>query len=79
MSKTKTNRSEKSDEMRAEYDFRGAARGKFYKPLEKGYTVRIEKSNGATVVKHITLKEGTVMLAPDLRKYFPNSESVNRA
>lgn len=79
MSKTKTNRSEKSDEMRAEYDFRGAARGKFYKPLDEGYTIHIQKPNGTTVVKHITLKEGTVMLAPDLRKYFPNSESVNRA
>ena len=79
MKKMKTERVKKDDDMRAEYDFRGAVRGKFYKPLHQGYEIHIHKSNGTTAVKHVTLKEGTVMLAPDVQQYFPDSESVNRA
>ena len=73
MKKAKTDRLKKANEMRAEYDFRGAVRGKFYKPLHKGYTIQIHKRNGTTVVKHMTLKEGTVMLSPDVKQYFPDS------
>lgn len=67
------------DEMRPEYDFRGATRGKHYKPLHKGYSVHIHKTDGTTVVKHFKLEEGTVMLQPDVREHFPDSESVNTA
>jgi hypothetical protein len=31
----------KNDEMRAEYDFSKAERGKFYRPLEKSYKAHI--------------------------------------
>jgi hypothetical protein len=79
MKKTKIERTKKTDDMRAEYDFHGAVRGKFYKPLHKGYSVRVHKADGTTMVKHLTLKEGAVMLAPDVRPYFPNSEAVNHA
>jgi hypothetical protein len=65
--------------MRPEYDFRGAVRGKHYKPLHKGYTVHIHKADGTTVVKHFKLEDGTVMLEPDVRAYFPDSEAVNTA
>ncbi len=68
-----------NDEMRPEYDFRGAVRGKYYKPLHKGYTVHIHKTDGTTIVKRFKLEEGTVMLQPDVRKYFPDSETVNIA
>jgi len=78
MKRTKKN---KDDEMRAEYDFSGkkAVRGKFYRPLEKGYTVHVHQSDGTTVVNHYTLAEGTVLLAPDVREYFSDSQSVNDA
>ena len=65
--------------MRAEYDFSKGERGKFYRPLDKGYTVRIHRDDGTTVVNHYTLAEGTVLLAPDVREYFSDSESVNEA
>lgn len=65
--------------MRAEYDFSKAERGKFYRPLDKGYTVHVHKKDGTTVVNHYTLAEGTVLLAPDVLEYFPDSESVNEA
>ena len=79
MKKAKVQRARTDTEMRAEYDFRGALRGKFYKPLHRGYTVRVHKANGKTLVRHMVLKEGTVALAPDVREYFPDSEAVNRA
>ena len=68
-----------NDEMRPEYDFSNAERGKFYRPLDKGYTVHVHKSDGTVVVNHYTLAEGTVLLAPDVAEYFPDSESVNDA
>ena len=68
-----------TDDMRPEYDFRGAVRGKHYKPLHKGYTVHIHQPDGTTVVKHYKLAEGTVMLQPDVREYFPDSDAVNAA
>lgn len=69
----------KNDEMRAEYDFSKAERGKHYRSLEKGYTVHVHQSDGTTVVNHYTLAEGTVLLAPDVREYFSDSQSVNEA
>lgn len=65
--------------MRAEYDFSKAERGKYYRPLDKGYKVHIHKGDGSVVVNHFTLTEGTVLLAPDVREYFTASESVNEA
>ncbi len=65
--------------MRSEYDFSKAERGKFHRKLDKGYTVHVEQSDGTEVVKHYVLAEGTVLLEPDVRKYFPDSQSVNEA
>jgi hypothetical protein len=69
----------KDEDMRPEHDFTGAVRGRHYRPLNKGYMVEIKKSDGTTVVEHYTLAEGTVLLQPDVREYFPDSESVNTA
>jgi len=66
-------------EMLPEYDFRGAARGKAYRPLHEGYEVQIHKADGTTVVQQFVLQAGTVMLEPDVQAYFPDSESVNKA
>ena len=65
--------------MRSEYDFSKGKRGKFNRPLEKGYTVHIHQDDGTTVINHYTLAEGTVLLAPDVREYFSDSDSVNEA
>lgn len=42
----------KNDEMRAEYDFSKAEHGKFYRPLDKGYTVRVHQKDGTTLINH---------------------------
>ena len=80
MKKTKTSKNNK-DEMRSEYDLSGktGVRGKYYKEYRRGHTVRIHKANGTLATQHFTLQEGAVMLEPDVRKFFPNSESVNKA
>jgi hypothetical protein len=67
------------DDMRPEYDFRGAVRGEHYKPLHEGYTVHIRRADGTTIVQQFKLEEGTVMLQPDVRAVFPDSEAVNVA
>ena len=71
-----------SDSMLPEYDFKnmsGGARGKYYKAYRKGHTVKIHQEDGSTMIKHFTLEDGAVMIEPDVRKYFPDSEAVNRA
>jgi hypothetical protein len=75
----KRTRKKKSDEMLAEYDFSKAERGKFHRPLDNGYTVHVGRKDGTEVVNHYTLAEGTVLLAPDVREYFSDSETVNDA
>jgi hypothetical protein len=44
-----------------------------------GHTVRVFKDDGAVEMKHFTLAEGAVMLDPDVKAAFPDSEAVNRA
>ena len=73
--------SEKED-MNAEYDFssmKGAVRGKYYKAYRNGHKVVIHQADGTTSVQYFKLEEGAVMLEPDVRKYFSNSEAVNKA
>ncbi|MCX6027965.1 MAG: hypothetical protein NT169_01525 [Chloroflexi bacterium] len=65
--------------MRAEYDFTGGVRGKHYKALRDGYTVKIHQADGTTVVQHYKIENGAVMLDPDVREYFPDSDTVNNA
>jgi hypothetical protein len=66
-------------EMKKEYDFSGGVRGKHFKAYRQGHTVKITKRDGSVEVHYFTQEEGAVMLDPDLKKHFPNSESVNKA
>ena len=67
------------DDMLPEYDFTGkkGIRGKYYRAYGQGYSVRIHKEDGTESVRHFAPEEGYVMLDPDIREYFPNSETVN--
>jgi hypothetical protein len=47
--------------------------------MQAGYTITIRQSDGTTVVKDVEPRTDTVVLAPDVREYFPDSESVNTA
>lgn len=67
------------DEMRTEYDFSDGVRGKHHKAYRQGHSVKIEKRDGSTEVHYFTPADGSIMLDPDVKQHFPNSESVNKA
>jgi len=68
-----------NEDMKDEYDFSNGVRGKHYKAYRSGHRVRISKSDGTVEEHHFTLADGAVMLDPDLKARFPDSESVNQA
>lgn len=69
------------EEMLPEYNLteKKGVRGKYYRAYQQGHSVRIHKSNGTIDIRYFTLKDGAVILEPDVMKYFPDSRSVNRA
>ena len=70
------------DEMSSEYDFAsmtGGVRGKYFRVYREGYKVEIHKTDGTTEVHHFKPEKDAVILEPDVREYFPDSEAVNRA
>ena len=72
-------RNSNNSDMRDEYDFSGGVRGKHYKAYRKGHTVIVHKDDGSASVQYFTQEDGSVMLDPDVKVYFPDSESVNKA
>ncbi len=66
-------------DMLPEYDFSKGERGKFYKPLSKGYNIQVTHPDGTITTEHYKLIDVAVLLDPDVRAYFPDSESVNTA
>ncbi len=79
MKKEKISKKGTDDEMLPEYDLRGGVRGKHYKAYRREHMVTINKTDGTTSVQHFKLEEGAVLLEPDVREYFPDSEAVNRS
>lgn len=67
--------------MLPEYDFssKKGTRGKYYQAYKQGHTVRVIQEDGSVVMQYFTLEEGAVLLAPDVQRYFPDSDSVNHA
>jgi hypothetical protein len=65
-------------EMRPEYDFTGGVRGKHFQALQQGYTIKIHKADGTIITEEIETPKGAVILEPDVRRYFNDSEAVNR-
>ena len=68
-------------DMLSEYDFSGkkGIRGKYYKAYRQGHTVRVIQEDGRVITQYFTLEDGAVLLAPDVQRYFPDSDSVNQA
>lgn len=66
--------------MLPEYKLEGkkGVRGKYAKALQKGYSVRVFNEDGTVTVQDFVPKENAVLLDPDVKAYFPDSESVNR-
>ena len=69
------------DDILPEYDLTGkvGVRGKYSQSLkENGYTIKVNHADGTTSVRYVP-PEGTVVLDPDVREYFPDEEAVNNA
>jgi predicted peptidase len=77
MKRAATKAVQEDDRMRAEYDFKGGMRGKHHQAMQAGYTITIHKADGRRVIKEVRPKEGAVILEPDVRQLFPDSDSVN--
>ena len=69
----------KKNEMQAEYDFSGGVRGKHHQAYRRGHAVQIDKRDGTTEMYYFKPEDGSVMLDPDVKRHFPNSEAVNKA
>ena len=80
MKKVKTEKNGTA-EMLPEYSFAGkkGVRGKYYRAYRQGHRIRIYRDDGTVTVQYFTLEEGAVILEPDVRAYFPDSETVNTA
>jgi hypothetical protein len=67
------------DEMKSEYNFSDGVRGKHHRAMQQGYTVTIHRLDGTTEVRQFNPQADVIILDPDVREFFPNSESVNHA
>lgn len=81
MSDTPNEQEPRDDDLLPEYDFsnKSGIRGKYYRRLREGYTIKIHRTDGTTLVQQVVRPEGTVTLDPDVQEYFPDSETVNAA
>ena len=72
---------QKKNEMVPEYDFteEKGVRGKYFQAYRQGYTVRVHEDDGTVSIRYFSLEDGAVMLEPEVREYFPDSEAVNTA
>jgi len=82
MKKAKSEETATKDDMRPEYDFstmKGGVRGKYYQAYREGHKVVVHREDGTDSVQYFKLEDGAVILEPDVRKYFPTSDAVNKA
>ncbi len=73
---------ELEDDMLPEYDFSKMGepvQGKYHEAYKAGHTVKIHKEDGSVEVHYFALDDGSVLIEPDIRPYFPNSKAVNHA
>jgi hypothetical protein len=67
------------DDIRDEYDFSAGERHVAYRSLDRGYTIREERADGTVLETQVPPRGEVIILDGDVRKYFPDSDSVNRA
>ena len=77
--KTDKETHDEESELRAEYDFSQGVRGKHVKAYRQGHSVEITKRDGSVEIHSFTQEDGAIMLDPDVKQHFPDSESVNKA
>ncbi|AFZ53443.1 hypothetical protein VKI21_16820 [Cyanobacterium aponinum UTEX 3222] len=73
---------ELEDNLREEYDLtelKNPVRGKYYQQYQKGHSVTIHYEDGTRKTEYFPPENNSdiIILDPDVKKYFPDSESVN--
>ncbi|TAE61751.1 MAG: hypothetical protein EAZ87_00835 [Nostocales cyanobacterium] len=71
---------ELEDELKEEYDLsqlKNPVRGKYHQKYKSGYSVTIHHEDGTTTVENFPKQDDVIVLDPDVKQYFPNSEAVN--
>jgi hypothetical protein len=71
--------SDNLDDAAPEYDFSTDVRGKHAASYSQGVAITVRKADGSYEEHSINLPEGAVVLDPDIRPYFPDAATVNRA
>ncbi len=69
----------RNKKMRLEYDFFEGVRGRHFEAYREGHTVKIRKQDGSIETHRFNQDDGSIMLDPDVKQHFPDSESVNKA
>ena len=64
------------DTLRDDYDFSEGVRGRYRHFIGQARTLKIRHSDGSVTVERIA---PAIELDPDVRRYFPDSEAVNKA
>lgn len=67
---------EADEKLRDDYDFSSGVRGKYHHFRGQSRTLKIRRPDGSVTVEIV---EAAIELDPDVRKYFPDSEAVNKA
>ena len=70
---------ERDKTMRSEYDFSEGVRGRHFKAYRAGHTVEITTQDGSIETHRFNQDHGSIMLDPDVKRHFHDSESVNKA
>lgn len=60
-------------------DFSCGIRGKHHAVCKKGYSVKVHREDGTTVIHKFVPEKGAVVLDEDIRDYFRDAKSVNTA
>ena len=60
-------------------DFSGGVRGKHHAAMKKGYSVKVHREDGTTIIHKFLPEKGAIVLDEDVRNYFPDAKAVNAA
>ncbi len=72
------NETTNDNNMRDHYDFSQGVKGKYKQFANQPYTIKVHHKDGTTMTENIGSSEA-IFLEPDVREYFPDSETVNKA
>jgi len=67
---------EANDALRDDYDFSNGTRGKYRHFSGQARTLKVHHPDGSVTIETVA---PVIELDPDVRRYFPDSEAVNKA